>query len=61
MRAINDAETQTELVRQLQDASPPAKAAIREMCGRIDAVSPTFLAKTVPVTVAARQGVAPSP
>jgi hypothetical protein len=54
MRALNDAETQGELVRQLQGASPTIKAAVREMCTRIDAVSPTFLAKTVPVSVAAR-------
>lgn len=54
MRALNDAETQGELVRQLQEASPTVKAAVREMCARIDVISPSFLAKTVPVSVAAR-------
>jgi len=53
MRVLNGSTTQAEMVRQLRDAPVSVKGAVREMCGRINEVSPQFLSKTVPVTLAA--------
>lgn len=53
MRVLNGSAAQAEMVRQLRDAPASVKGAVREMCGRINGVSPQFLAKTVPVTLAA--------
>jgi hypothetical protein len=53
MRVLNSGSAQAEIVRQLRDAPASVKEAIREMCGRINAVSPQFLSRTVPVTLAA--------
>lgn len=53
MRVLNSAAAQLELVRQLRDAPNPMKQSVREMCERINEVSPQFLSKTVPVTLAA--------
>lgn len=53
MRVLNSASAQSEMVRQLRDASAPVKESVREMCRRINEISPQFLSKTVPVTVAA--------
>ena len=53
MRVLNSGSAQSEMVRQLRDAPSSVKESVREMCGRINEVSPQFLSKTVPVTVAA--------
>ncbi|WP_312687380.1 Imm30 family immunity protein [Brevundimonas nasdae] len=53
MRVLNSSQAQHELVRQLRDASAPIKESVRAMCERINEVSPEFLSKTVPVTLAA--------
>ena len=53
MRVLNSDAAQAEMVRQLRDAPASVKDAVREMCGRINEVSPQFLSKTVPVTLAA--------
>ncbi|WP_432288765.1 Imm30 family immunity protein (plasmid) [Aminobacter sp. BA135] len=53
MRVLNSGPAQAEMVRQLRDAPASVKDAVREMCGRINEVSPQFLSKTVPVTLAA--------
>jgi len=53
MRVLNSGSARSEMVRQLRDVSLSVKASVREMCERINEVSPQFLSKTVPVTVAA--------
>lgn len=53
MRVMNTDASRYELVRQLREAPAPTKEAVRVMCERINAVSPEFLSKTVPVTLAA--------
>jgi Immunity protein 30 len=53
MRALNNDATRQELVAQLRTASPTARGPIREICLRINQVSPEFLARTTPVLVAA--------
>jgi hypothetical protein len=53
MRVLNSSQAQRELVRQLRDAPAPIKELLRSMCERINEVSPEFLSKTVPVTLAA--------
>lgn len=53
MRVLNSNQAQHELVRQLRDASAPIKESVRVMCERINEVSPNFLSKTLPVTLAA--------
>lgn len=53
MRILNSEDTRMELIRQLRDSSVETKNAIRDMCERINNVSPQFLSKTVPVTLAA--------
>lgn len=53
MRMLNCPSTQAEIVRQLRTAPVSAKKAVWVMCDRINLVSPQFLSKTVPVTVAA--------
>lgn len=53
MRVLNGPSAQAEMVRQLRTAPASAKEAVRMMCDRINSVSPQFLSKTVPVTVAA--------
>jgi hypothetical protein len=53
MRVLNASATQAEMVRQLRDAPASVKGAVRDVCGRINEVSPQFLSKTVPVTLAA--------
>jgi hypothetical protein len=53
MRVMNSDETRHELVRQLREASSSIKESVRVMCERINGVSPEFLSKTVPVTLAA--------
>jgi hypothetical protein len=53
MRVMNSDASRHELVRQLRDASAPIKESVREMCERINGVSPEFLSKTIPVTLAA--------
>jgi len=52
MRVLNGEAARVEIVRQLADATPEERAAVRDACTRINAVSPQFLAKTVAVTVA---------
>ncbi len=52
MRVMNSDASRHELVRQLRDAPAPTKESVREMCERINGVSPEFLSKTVPVTLA---------
>ena len=54
MRALNSRSTQLELVKQLRGAPLRTKESVNEMCERINGVSPEFLSKTVPVTLAAR-------
>ena len=53
MRVMNGDASRHELVRQLRDAPAPIKESVRSMCGRINEVSPEFLSKTIPVTLAA--------
>lgn len=53
MRVMNSDASRHELVRQLRDAPAPIKESVREMCERINGVSPEFLSKTIPVTLAA--------
>lgn len=53
MRVLNNASTQLEMVRQLRGSSNSIKESVREMCRRINEVSPEFLSKTTPVTLAA--------
>ena len=53
MRVMNSDATRHELVRQLRDAPAPIKESVRSMCERINEVSPEFLSKTIPVTLAA--------
>jgi hypothetical protein len=53
MRVLNSSTAQLEMVRQLRNAPTPIKESVREMCGRINEVSPQFLSKTTPVSVAA--------
>lgn len=52
MRVLNDSSAQLEMVRQLRDAPTLIKDSVREMCGRVNEVSPQFLSKTIPVTLA---------
>ncbi|HKD27020.1 MAG TPA: Imm30 family immunity protein [Xanthobacteraceae bacterium] len=52
MRVLNSGTAQSELVRQLRDAPTSVKDSVREVCRRINEVSPQFLSKTVPVTIA---------
>tara|TARA_R110000868_G_scaffold125948_1_gene332363 strand:+ start:114 stop:578 length:465 start_codon:yes stop_codon:yes gene_type:complete len=53
MRVMNSDASRHELVRQLRNAPAPTKESVRIMCERINEVSPEFLSKTVPVTIAA--------
>lgn len=53
MRVMNSDASRHELVRQLRDAAAPIKESVRSMCERINEVSPEFLSKTIPVTLAA--------
>lgn len=53
MRILNSYSAQSEMVRQLHNAPTSVKESVREMCERINKVSPQFLSKTVPVTLAA--------
>lgn len=53
MRVMNSDASRHELVRQLRDAPAPIKESVRVMCERINEVSPEFLSKTVPITLAA--------
>jgi len=52
MRVLNSKPAQLELVRQLRNAPSSVKQSVRDMCERINEVSPEFLSKTVPVTLA---------
>ena len=52
MRVMNSDASRHELVRQLRDARAPIKESVRSMCDQINEVSPEFLSKTVPVTLA---------
>lgn len=53
MRALNNASTQNELVKQLESASEKTREALLEVCNRINSVSSTFLVKTQPIIFAA--------
>lgn len=53
MRVMNSDASRHELVRQLRCAPAPTKESVRIMCERINEVSPEFLSRTVPVTIAA--------
>jgi Immunity protein 30 len=53
MRVMNGDSTRHELVRQLRDAPLATKESVRIMCERINEVSPEFLSKTVPISLAA--------
>lgn len=52
MRVMNNASAQHEVVRQLRGSSAEIKGAVRQMCERINEVSPQFLSKTTPVILA---------
>lgn len=54
MRILNSPPTQAELIRQLANAPLPARQAIRKACEDIAQDNPEFLAKTLPVTLAAQ-------
>jgi hypothetical protein len=51
MRVLNNSTAQLEMVRQLRDAPTLIKESVREMCGRVNEVSPQFLSKTIAVTL----------
>lgn len=53
MRVLNSGSAQAEMIRQLRECPRAIKQSVREMCERINEVSPEFLSKTVPVTLAA--------
>lgn len=53
MRVMNSDLSRHELVRQLREAPVQVKESLRSMCERINEVSPEFLSRTVPVTIAA--------
>jgi len=53
MRVLNKEGARVELVRQLRNASVPEKKAIGKVCERINSVNTNFLAKTIPVVLAA--------
>jgi hypothetical protein len=53
MRVLNSEPTRLELVRQLRDADPDTKAAIKLLMEKINARSVQFLPKTTAVLVAA--------
>jgi hypothetical protein len=53
MRVLNSEPTRLELVRQLRDADPDTKAAIKSLMEKINARSVQFLPKTTAVVVAA--------
>lgn len=53
MRVLNSETTRLELVRQLRDAGPEAKAAIKALMEKINARSVQFLPKTTAIVVAA--------
>ncbi len=53
MRVMNDEASRLALVRLLRDSHALIKEPVRSMCDRINAASPEFLSKTVPVIVAA--------
>jgi hypothetical protein len=53
MRMLNSEPTRLELVRQLRDASPEGKKAIKSLMEKINARSVQFLPKTTAVLVAA--------
>lgn len=55
MRVLNGSSAPAEMVRQLRTAPASVKEAVRDMCERINSVSPQFLSKTAPVTVAASE------
>jgi hypothetical protein len=52
MRVLNNSTAQLEMVRQSRDAPTSIKDSVREMCGRVNEVSPQFLSKTIAVTLA---------
>lgn len=54
MRILNSPPTQAELIRQLANAPLSARQAIRTACEDIAQGNPEFLAKTLPVTLAAQ-------
>jgi hypothetical protein len=54
MRVLNDAASRHELIRQLREAPVSIKESVRDMSGRINAVSPEFLNRTTPVILAAQ-------
>jgi hypothetical protein len=53
IRVLNNSQAQLKLVRQLRNAPLPVKESVRDMCERINGVSPQFLSKTTPVSLAA--------
>lgn len=53
MRVLNSRTAQIEMVKQIRNAPPSAKEAVRTMCDRINGANPQFLSKTIPVTLAA--------
>ena len=53
MRVLNSEQTRLEMVRQLRTAPVKVKACVRDMCSRINEVSPEFLSKTVSTMIAA--------
>jgi len=54
MRVLNSRPTQLELITQLRTAPKSVKAKVDSVCRRIAEIDPQFLAKTVPVSLAAR-------
>lgn len=53
MRVLNSEAARSELIRQLRNSAVSVRSSVREMCERINAVSPVFLKKTVAVILAA--------
>jgi hypothetical protein len=54
MRVLNSASARTALVRKLREADSPTKQASLWLCERINERSPTFLAQTTAVMLAAQ-------
>ena len=54
MRCLNNDETRNYLVRAIRLASLEVKQIVTRLCKQINARSPTFLSRTVPLLIAAK-------
>ena len=54
MRSLNNESTKDVMVRKLREAGPEVKQAAALLCEKINARSPSFLRKTLPILLAAK-------